>query len=127
MADITDYTALWNEQREKISLVKSGNPTPGQGSFAHLTSGYDAGYYGCVCLLPHSYRMANPFWCRYTYALVFAADMYATVFEGDPLNPTRGARYRDKILRPGGSRDEIDSLRVSEQCQLFGRRVIWVY
>lgn len=88
----TDYTNLWNSLREKISLVKSGKPCPGQGTFGHITGGYDAGYYG------------------YTYSLVFAADMYATVFKADPLDPARGKQYRDKILRFGGSREEIDSL-----------------
>ncbi|KAJ7147482.1 metallopeptidase MepB [Mycena crocata] len=87
-----DYTLLWNTLRERISLVKSGKPCPGQGSFGHISGGYDAGYYG------------------YTYSLVFASDMYATVFKGDPLNPTRGKLYRDKILRYGGSREELDSL-----------------
>ena len=43
-----DYTLLWNNLREKISLVKSGQPIAGQGSFGHITGGYDAGYYGCV-------------------------------------------------------------------------------
>ena len=49
----------------------------------------------------------------YTYSLVFAADMYATVFKADPLDPARGKLYRDKILRPGGSQDDIESLKVS--------------
>jgi len=88
-----DYTVLWNSLRESISLVKSGKPTPGQGTFGHITGGYDAGYYG------------------YTYSLVFAADMYATVFKADPLDPARGQRYREKILVPGGSREELDSLK----------------
>ncbi|KAL0577646.1 metalloendopeptidase [Marasmius crinis-equi] len=111
--DPADYTELWSTMREKISLVKSGKPCPGQGTFGHITGGYDAGYYG------------------YTYSLVFAADMYgkklstkhvvsrniltivfaATVFKADPLDPERGQRYRDKILRPGGSREELDSLK----------------
>ncbi|KAJ3875744.1 hypothetical protein F5051DRAFT_333312 [Lentinula edodes] len=88
-----DYTALWNSLRESISLVKSGKLTPGQGTFGHITGGYDAGYYG------------------YTYSLVFAADMYATIFKADPLDPARGKRYREKILVPGGSREELDSLK----------------
>jgi len=87
-----DYTTLWNTLREKISLVKSGRLTAGQASFNHIAGGYDAGYYG------------------YTYSLVFAADMYSTVFKADPLDPARGKRYRDNILLPGGSRDELDSL-----------------
>ena len=36
----------------------------------------------------------------------------ATVFKADPLDPARGKLYRDKVLRPGGSRDEIDILKV---------------
>ncbi|KAJ7670262.1 hypothetical protein B0H17DRAFT_948922 [Mycena rosella] len=88
-----DYTLLWNNLREQISLVKSGKPCPGQGSFGHISGGYDAGYYG------------------YTYSLVFATDMYSTVFKGDPLNPARGKLYRDKILKYGGSREELDSLK----------------
>ena len=48
----------------------------------------------------------------YTYSLVFAADMYATVFKPNPLDPARGAKYRDAILRPGGSREEEESLKV---------------
>lgn len=49
---------------------------------------------------------------RYTYSLVFAADMYATVFKQDPLDPALGQRYRESILKPGGSREETDSLKV---------------
>ncbi|KAF5338907.1 hypothetical protein D9611_008754 [Ephemerocybe angulata] len=88
-----DYTSLWCNLREKVSLVKSKKLCPGQGSFGHITGGYDAGYYG------------------YTYSLVFAADMYTTVFKADPLDPARGKQYRDKILAWGGSREELDSLK----------------
>jgi len=89
----TDYTKLWNDLREQISLVKGGAYQPGQGTFGHIAGGYDAGYYG------------------YTYSLVFAADMYATVFKKGPLDPKLGKLYRDKILLVGGSRDEMDSLK----------------
>ncbi|ELU36497.1 metallopeptidase MepB [Rhizoctonia solani AG-1 IA] len=78
-----DYSTLWGKLREETSLVKSGSSaTHGQATFAHITGGYDAGYYS------------------YAYSLVFAADMYKTVFKGAPLDPARGA-----------SRDEIDSLK----------------
>ncbi|QRV81064.1 metallopeptidase MepB [Ceratobasidium sp. AG-Ba] len=90
----TDYSKLWGELREETSLVKSGAAaTHGQGTFAHITGGYDAGYYS------------------YAYSLVFAADMYKTVFKGAPLDPAKGKLYREKILQPGASRDEFDSLK----------------
>jgi len=91
--DATDYTQLWNDLRQEISLVIGPKSAiPGQGSFAHITGGYDAGYYG------------------YMYSLVFAADMYATVFKKGPLDPTLGEKYKNSILVPGGSREELDSL-----------------
>lgn len=68
-----DYTALWNNLRESITLMKAGLDRPvGQGAFGHLMNGYDAGYYG------------------YMYSLVFSADMWATVFERNPLDPALG-------------------------------------
>lgn len=36
----------------------------------------------------------------------------ATVFKADPLDPARGKQYREKILRAGGSREELESLEV---------------
>jgi len=45
--------------------------------------------------------------------------LIATVFKADPLDPARGKLYRDKILRAGGSREEIDSLKVNNLCQIF--------
>ncbi|KAG6374601.1 hypothetical protein JVT61DRAFT_3961 [Boletus reticuloceps] len=48
---------------------------------------------------------------RYTYSLVFTADMYATVFKKAPLDPALGRLYRDKILFVGRSRDDMDSLK----------------
>ena len=51
---------------------------------------------------------------RYTYSLVFAADMYSTVSKSDPLDPARGDRYRRSILKSGGGREELDSLEVKD-------------
>lgn len=44
--EAADYTKLWNDLRESISLVKGGKAQPGQGTFGHIVGGYDAGYYG---------------------------------------------------------------------------------
>lgn len=48
--------------------------------------------------------------------------MYATVFARDPLSPAAGQRYREQILGPGGSRDEMDSLKVRSGCCVSGVR-----
>ena len=112
--DPDDYTKLWNEMRENISLVKGRNLGAGQGTFNHIAGGYDAGYYGYgdIPIFQSRDEVHNTLDSRYTYSLVFAADMYATVFKADPLDPARGQRYRDHILRPGGSQDDIESLKV---------------
>jgi Zn-dependent oligopeptidase len=87
--------------REKISLAKHVTELPGQSASAHLTQGYDAGYYGHVDLILRKSSVSN-FVASYTYSLVFAADMYATVFKADPLDPERGKQYPDIV---GGSHD----------------------
>ncbi|SCV74837.1 BQ2448_7866 [Microbotryum intermedium] len=90
----SDLTKLWCDLREQVTLVSSkGEYVGGQSGFAHITGGYSAGYYG------------------YLYSQVFSADMFATVFEQDPMNAKSGLAYRNKILRPGGSRDEMESLK----------------
>ncbi|GAA99855.1 uncharacterized protein L969DRAFT_43352 [Mixia osmundae IAM 14324] len=87
-----DYTKLWCEMRQEISLVEfDGEYAPGEGSFAHIMSGYAAGYYG------------------YLYSLSFSADMFSQW--GDEPIDKAGKRYRKSILQPGGSRDELDSLK----------------
>ncbi|TXT07346.1 hypothetical protein VHUM_03066 [Vanrija humicola] len=92
--DDLDLTKLWCDLREKTSLVSTdGEYVGGQSGFAHIVGGYAAGYYG------------------YLYSLVFAADMFESVFSADPMNPANGLKYRAEILGPGGSRDEAESLR----------------
>ncbi|KDR70896.1 hypothetical protein GALMADRAFT_254514 [Galerina marginata CBS 339.88] len=89
---IEDYTHLWCTLREKITLRDHDKECPWHAAIVQFTGGYDVGLYG------------------YPYSQVFAVDMYTTVFKADPLDPARGKLYRDKILRPGSSRDEIDIL-----------------
>ncbi|KAF7792617.1 hypothetical protein EIP86_003714 [Pleurotus ostreatoroseus] len=89
MKEPTDYTKLWNELRESIVLEKYDKLVPGQAAFRHMVGDYSAGYY--------SYAWSN----------VFAMDMYDTVFKADPLDPHQWQRYRQCILLPGSSRDEL--------------------
>eukprot|EP00510_Aplanochytrium_minuta_P010314 CAMPEP_0184069144 /NCGR_PEP_ID=MMETSP0957-20130417/40021_1 /TAXON_ID=627963 /ORGANISM="Aplanochytrium sp, Strain PBS07" /LENGTH=407 /DNA_ID=CAMNT_0026368437 /DNA_START=209 /DNA_END=1432 /DNA_ORIENTATION=- len=46
----------------------------------------------------------------YLYAKAFAADIWHTCFESDPLSRESGQKYRDEILRWGGAKDPIDML-----------------
>lgn len=94
-----DVDRAWNNLREEITLLSLGNETTkGYGSFGHMMGGYASGYYG------------------YLYSKVFAADIYYSIFKQDPFNTAKGIRYRDTVLKKGGSRDEIDSLK-----ELLGR------
>lgn len=88
-----DLTEKWCTMRDEISLLDpSGEHAPGQTSFGHIVGGYDAGYYG------------------YLYSKVFSVDMYETIFSMDPMSRKSGTKYREEILKPGGSRDEMISL-----------------
>ncbi|KAG7664425.1 PRD1 [[Candida] subhashii] len=98
--DALDLFKKWNDLREEITLISSdNNPTRGYSSFGHIAGGYESGYYG------------------YLYSLVYAADIYYTLFKKDPMNVESGIRYRDIILTRGGSRDSIDNLE-----ELLGRK-----
>ncbi|KAH9891674.1 Metalloprotease [Cubamyces lactineus] len=91
--ETADYTQLWVDTRQSIGLLKYDKPHPGQCGLQHIIGDYNVGLYG------------------YLYSQVYAADMYAAVFKEDPLDPARGRRYREKILLPGSSKDEMDMLR----------------
>lgn len=45
------------------------------------------------------------------WSLVFSADMFASKFAGNPMNPTEGRNYRHSILEKGGSMDEMTILQ----------------
>lgn len=89
-----DLLKLWNYYVRSVSLMATdGIDTKGFASFGHIAGGYGSGYYG------------------YMYSLVFANDIYYTLFKEDPMNVANGLKYRDAILRPGNSREIMDGLR----------------
>lgn len=40
-------------------------------------------------------------------SLVYAADIFSTVFKADPENATNGRRYRHAVLEKGASEEEM--------------------
>lgn len=98
--DKLELYKTWNELKDSVTLLPSdNNPTKGYASFGHIAGGYESGYYG------------------YLYSLVFAADIYYTLFKADPMNTENGILYRDIILKRGGSREIMDNLE-----ELLGRK-----
>ncbi|OLN96100.1 Saccharolysin 3 [Colletotrichum chlorophyti] len=91
--------ALWNKTRR--AMVPTDDPSvTGEGdewghgftNMSFLMDEYDAGFYG------------------YFFSKVYAQDIFATVFEMDPMSVETGRRYRYGVLEKGGSQPEIKTL-----------------
>ncbi|KAF2167404.1 hypothetical protein M409DRAFT_36542 [Zasmidium cellare ATCC 36951] len=90
-------TKLWNALKSAILGIDAPEGDEGghgQAIFGHLFSGYDAGFYSCLS------------------SQVYACDMFASKFSADPLKREEGMRWRREVLEKGGSRDEMEGMRV---------------
>lgn len=83
---------LWKNL--SIEITKAAPPTDSNGAatFGHIMGGYQACYYG------------------YLWSEVFAADIFQQFKEKGIFNGKLGREYRRKVLAPGGSRSEMESL-----------------
>ncbi|MFT3859723.1 M3 family metallopeptidase [Micropruina sp.] len=84
-----DPTARMLELYEAYSLVRPQPGTHFYAGFGHL-AGYTSAYY------------------TYMWSLVIAKDLFSAFDPDDLLNPEVAARYRDRVLAPGGSRDAAE-------------------
>ncbi|MEW6705545.1 MAG: M3 family metallopeptidase [Pseudomonadota bacterium] len=90
-SDAPEPMGLWARMEGDTPLgYVAGTQFPA--GFAHLASGYAAGYYG------------------YLWSLVVAMDL-RTQFEPDKLDPKVGRRYRDIVLANGGQRPPQELVR----------------
>ncbi len=85
----TDLTAAMRELQVRYSPFAYIDGTHMFASFGHL-SGYSSAYY------------------TYMWSLVIAKDLFSAFDPGDLFDAAVAARYRDRVLAPGGSRDAAD-------------------
>ena len=86
--------ALLEEVRDEVAVLRPPEWSRFPHTFSHIfAGGYAAGYYS------------------YKWAEVLSADAYAAFEEAGVLDARTGARFRDEILAPGGSRPAAESFR----------------
>ncbi|KUI67579.1 Saccharolysin [Cytospora mali] len=98
LADL-NIPALYNRIRKEVRHLDDlsdlgGGYEWGHGFaiYPHLTGGYAAGFYA------------------YLFSRAYAADIFYSKFEVDPMNAEEGRKYRRVILEKGSIRDELEML-----------------
>jgi thimet oligopeptidase len=84
-----DHDAAVRELQQRYDMLDHIEGTHFQAAFGHL-SGYTSAYY------------------TYLWSLVIAKDLFSAFDPDDLFAPTVAARYRDRILAPGGSKDAAE-------------------
>ncbi|VXB27532.1 M3 family metallopeptidase [Nocardioides sp. AX2bis] len=84
-----DLTARMRELQERYSPFPYVEGTHFFASFGHL-GGYSSAYY------------------TYMWSLVIAKDLFSAFDAGSMFDPVVAARYRDRVLAPGGAKDAAD-------------------
>ncbi len=93
-----DVSKLFNKLRHDLCMLDDLGDAEqyhwahGAAILGHVMGGYDAGLYG------------------YLSSQVYATDMFRTVFSEDPMNKDAGRRYRNMVLKHGGSREPMELL-----------------
>ena len=88
-----DVKQYFNRLQAQITQLPAMPETCFPASFDHIAGEYDAGYYG------------------YLMSETYAADMYAAIFQKNPLSAESGMQYRRAILEPGASKSGREMLR----------------
>ncbi|KAB1207779.1 putative thimet oligopeptidase [Morella rubra] len=92
-ADNIDIVELFKHLHPKVMLglpaLEGTNPAS---CFLRSAIGYEAACYSRI------------------WSEVFAADIFASKFRGDPSNPYVGLQFRNKVLGPGGAKEPIEIL-----------------
>lgn len=103
---------LYSKLRQEISLIPNSTGTNGAASFGHLMGGYEAAYYGYLCMLlvGRKFCCLN-FHCARIGSQVYSADIFSVFKENGLFSQVVGKNYRKKILEVGGMQDGDEILR----------------
>ncbi|KAH8662372.1 hypothetical protein BX600DRAFT_488253 [Xylariales sp. PMI_506] len=89
-------TQLWNQMRRDILGLgiwdDPDDPGLDHAGFGHIFRNYDAGFFA------------------YALSKVYAADLYASEFAKNPMDPAVARRYRYTVLQPGSSQSPMKTL-----------------
>lgn len=91
-----DVSKRYNKIRHEVSMLDDLGDLEEYHAAAlmsHVMAGYDAVLY------------------VYLWSEVYAADMFCTAFSKNPMDKNAGRRYRNMVLKPGGSRDPMELLK----------------
>ncbi|KAG8162406.1 hypothetical protein KVR01_008171 [Diaporthe batatas] len=92
-----NLTAAYNKMKSEIRSLAGGEALGeglewghGETVFRAVINKYDAGYYS------------------YVLGSILASEIFASSFASDPMSPSTGSRYREEVLRWGGSKPELE-------------------
>lgn len=109
--DEIDVKSAWNSLEKDVSLVSNDDIwNNGFAQFTHVVQGYDASYYS------------------YAWSLIYAADIFETLFAGKDDITTPGIRLREVVLRNGGLKNPMEYLTTilgrAPSSEAFMRRIL---
>ena len=88
--DFSDSLAEIEKKSQSVTTINYPDDTNHLGAFGHLLGGYDAAYYG------------------YLWAEIIGDDLFSRFEEEGVLSNKVGVNYKEKILRPGGTKPAQD-------------------
>ncbi len=88
--DFSDSLTEIEKKSQSVTTINYPDDTNHLGAFGHLLGGYDAAYYG------------------YLWAEIIGDDLFSRFEEEGVLSNKVGVNYKEKILRPGGTKPAQD-------------------
>lgn len=91
--DSIDLQKMWNDTNRKVLKYEPTDVDFRLGSFGHIASGYDAGYYG------------------YLRSETYSANLFYKLFKDQEMNAKIGTEFRKTFLGSGSVKDAVDLMK----------------